>query len=41
MNPLQLSYYTLTTCLGGGLAANLSALREQRIARMLAEGSTR
>ncbi len=30
MNPLQLSCFTLTTCLGAGLDANLDALREQR-----------
>jgi 3-oxoacyl-[acyl-carrier-protein] synthase I len=30
INALQLSYYTLTTSLGAGLAANLHALRQQR-----------
>ena len=30
INALQLSYYTLTTCLGAGLAANLQALQQQR-----------
>lgn len=30
MSPLQLTHFTLTTCLGAGNAANLAALREQR-----------
>jgi 3-oxoacyl-[acyl-carrier-protein] synthase-1 len=30
MNPLQLSYFTLTTCLGAGLGDNLKALQQQR-----------
>ncbi len=30
MNPLQLSYFTLTTCLGAGLDENLDALQQQR-----------
>ena len=30
MNPLHLSQFTATTCLGRGLAANLAALRDER-----------
>lgn len=30
MIPLQLSYFSLTTCLGAGIEANLAALRAQR-----------
>lgn len=30
MNPLQLTCFTLTTCLGAGVEANLAALRERR-----------
>lgn len=30
MNPLHLSHFTATTCVGRGLAANLAALREER-----------
>jgi 3-oxoacyl-[acyl-carrier-protein] synthase I len=30
VNPLYLSHFTATTCLGRGLAANLAALREER-----------